>query len=142
MGRRRIASEVEAFRVMDRMHADGNPLSVRSVMAALGGGSSRTVAAYVRAWRHLQDRRKARETLAPGAVGEGMAEAMTAAWKQVETIHRADCAEREEAAQEELGELQDHADALERENETLKHEVTALQAENRVLREQLKGNHT
>lgn len=48
MGRRRVASEVEAIRVMDRMRDPGQPISVRSVREALGGGSSRTVAEYVR----------------------------------------------------------------------------------------------
>ena len=142
MGRRRIASEAEAFRAMDRMHAEGKSISVRAVMEAIGGGSSRTVAAYVRAWRHLQDRRKARETLAPGSAGEAMAHAMSAAWEQVEKTHRIDCAAREDAAQKELDELQAHADALERENESLKHDITSLRAENRVLREQLKRNDT
>ena len=140
MGRRRIASESEAMRVMDRMHANGEPISVRSVTAALGGGSSRTVAAYVRAWRERQDRRSASAVQAPGAIGETLAQTASALWKTVETIHRADRADLEQAAQRELDELQEQLQALGTENVALKHTVTALQAENRVLREQLKGN--
>lgn len=140
MGRRRIATEAEAFRVMDRMTADGRGVSVRAVRAALGGGSSRTVAAYVRAWRQHRDRGKALETVAPGAVGEAVAQLVTAAWRSVENIHRIDCGQREAEAQRELDELRDRADALERDKAALAHEITALQAENRVLREQLKRN--
>lgn len=140
MGRRRIASETEAMRVMDRMHAEDEPISVRSVTAALGGGSSRTVAAYVRAWRERQDRRRASAAQAPGAVGETLAETARALWRTVEKIHRADRADQEQAAQQELEELQERLEALGTENEALKHTITALQAENRVLREQLKGN--
>ena len=142
MGRRRIASEAEALRVMDRMHAEGQPISVRSVTVALGGGSSRTVAGYVRTWRHRQDRRRASAVHAPGAVGEALANTASALWGALEKAHRTECAEREEAAQQELDALQDTIDALREQHEALKHDVTALQAENRVLREQLKGKDT
>lgn len=131
MGRRRIASEAEALRVMDRMHAAGQTVSVRTVTAALGGGGSKTIAAYVRAWRRLRDRKSAQAVRAPGALGARLAEVTDAYWDAAQAARRQEHAEHEEA-------LLEQCEALRRENEALAHEVTALRAENRVLREQLK----
>ena len=135
MGRRRIASEAEAMRAMDRMDAAGESVSVRTVTAALGGGSSKTIAAYVRAWRRLQDRKSAQAVQAPGALGARLAEVTDAYWAAAEAASQQEHAEREEA-------LLEQCEALHRENEALAHEVTALRAENRMLREQLKRTKT
>lgn len=140
MGRRRIASETEALRVMDRMRAEGKPVSVRSVTVELGGGSSATIAAYVRAWRRAQDRKSAAAVLAPGAVGKALAESADALWEALQQAHAIERAEHDEAVQAEIDATHQDNEALRDEIQRLTHKITELKAENRVLREQIKGN--
>ena len=140
MGRRRIASETEALRVMDRMYAEGKPVSVRSVTAELGGGGSATIAAYVREWRRAQDRKSAAAVLAPGAVGKALAESADALWDALQQAHAIERAQHDEAVQAEIDAAHQDNEALRDEIQRLTHRITELKAENRVLREQIKGN--